>query len=57
MSPSGATCFHSNVVLGICTPGLTPNPSPEERGVGQEWLIVAPLQPTKGRALPVLSTS
>ena len=37
-------------------PGLTPNPSPEERGAGQEWLIEAHLQPKKSSALPVLST-
>jgi hypothetical protein len=51
MSPSGATCFHSNVVLRICTPGLTPNPSPKGEGstsgVGQ---IKAPLLLEKIRA-------
>jgi hypothetical protein len=38
-------------------PGLTPDPSPKERGAGQVWLIMAPLQYARSRALTVLSTS
>ena len=42
--------------IALAQQASPPAPLQKERGAGKEWLIVAPLQSKKSRALPVLST-